>query len=194
MTENDFLADVVSKCLDNEIDIKLFNKRSHMGCGGWFVDTELVACIKRPDRLEILAHEAAHMDQFLENDPLWLHPYINDVDMWDAEYAKKHPKKHMWAVKKTSELEIDCNIRAVDKIKRYNLDIDLPSYIKAANCYHAAYYYFHKYKAFYKVKKEPYNVPAICDTFPDDRILSLKEVWKPHKLLGEHLKIHNKPF
>ena len=194
MGNNNFIADVVSTCVANSIAFKMFPKKSHQGCGGWFLDTELIVCTNTPDWLQSLVHEASHLDQFLEKDSVWHHPHLA-INHWDIVEHVLHPKKWKWAWKITCVLEIDCDSRAVDKINKYRLtDINISEYIREANCYHASYYYFNKYKCFSHKDHNPFDIPEIIELFPDDRILSIDEAWKENKLLGEFIKKYNKPL
>jgi hypothetical protein len=190
MDKKDFVIDTIEKCRRHGFSLKLINKNALDGSGGWFDETELMTCIDHPSWMEIFVHESCHVDQFVEKSPLWFHKY-NDIDIWDTNIGKKHPNKYRWAFRKTAELEIDCNKRAVDKIINYKLDIDLEQYIRKANCYHASYYYFHKYKCFYKIGSEPYRCPELYSTFENHKIHDIDKVWRPNTLLSNFILKNN---
>ena len=196
MSLNKFLADTLIKCQENSINFKLFSKKSHEGSAGFFDEKNLVSCSKRPDWVSILVHESCHMDQFLEESRLWGDP-DNDFDIWSKKNAKIDPKRYTEEFKLTLKLEIDCDRRAVQKIKDYNLQKyvgGLARYIRAANCYHGCYYYFRKLLAFYKAEKTPYSQPELLKLFPPNRIMAFEESWKANPPLGNYLKKYKKDF
>jgi len=192
LSKKDFFADVLEKCLSNKIELKLIFKKTHMGCAGWCNDLELVSCFNREDALDILVHESCHLDQYLEKSKHWFAKELSNSNIWDIEWKQKYPRKYLNAIKKTCELEIDCNIRSVKKIKKYNLDIDINNYISSSNCYHASYYYFNKYNCFYDPDNNPYQSKQIINSFDNKKITDLKNIWKPHKILGEYLEKYHK--
>ena len=87
---------------------------------------------------------------------------------------------------------IDCENRAIQKIKKYKLKIDPTTYIKRANCYVASYYHFYKGRCFYDPKNSPYRHDELIDLFPGDKVMTFEEAWKPHKELGAFIKQNNK--
>ena len=101
----DFLSDCILKCQQNDINFKLLNRRSHQGCGGFFDEKNLVSCTQRVGWVGILVHESCHLDQFLEKIPLW------------DEYQSRGNSREE-RIKLTLKLEIDCERRALKKIKR----------------------------------------------------------------------------
>lgn len=197
------IANIIDTAVDNNIGFHLYPKASHQGCAGTFDEKMLYACTKREDWLGILVHESCHMDQFLEKSKLWfthndIMPDGEHANVWEPEHRKRHPVIYKRAFTNITKLEIDCDNRAIYKIKQYKLDktgdIDLKGYIQQANCYHASYYYFHKWSCFYDPKYVPYRQGDLYKLFPDDRICSFKEAWKPNKELGEYIKRYNKPL
>jgi hypothetical protein len=193
MSLNKFISDTVVSCVKQEIDFKLYHKRTHQGCGGCFQEGfQLYACTKRPDWLDILVHETCHLDQALEEDSLWFK--IGDVNPWEPQ----NPKLWRKAWKGTCDLEIDCDKRAVQKIRKYrlhdHLENGIANYIRRANCYHASYYYFAKFSCFYRADKIPYLDSDLVKEFRGDRILNLKDVWKENRILGDFIEKYNKPL
>lgn len=189
----DFLSDTITKCYENSIEFKLLKADNLEDCSGCFTDDplELNSAIDREDWLEILVHETCHMDQHIEESPLWTNKRV-DFNIFDGnllKYASTRVVEN--AFKAYCELEIDCDKRAVEKIKKYNLDIDLSKYIRDANCYHHSYYYFHKYHIFYDDENLPYK-DELIQTFNDKKILDIQYKWKEHKQLERFLVRNNK--
>jgi hypothetical protein len=196
LDKRDLIVDTIDKCLNNNIAFKLINQKTHMGCGGWVSDRDFTVCTKSDRFLEIFVHEASHLDQLLDKKSIWYHPHLKDgddeFDIWNSLLRKRHPIKCKRAWKKTCELEIDCDKRAIKKIKKYNLSITLDKYIQEANCYHASYYYFYKYACFYSPNHIPYEEEWLNDMFPSDKILDIHDVWVENKKLGEYIKRYGK--
>lgn len=91
--------------------------------------------------LSILVHETCHMDQYLEDPILWKeYDRCIDIDDWlSGKRESKFDVEH--AIDKTQKLELDCERRAVRKLKKFNLPIDTDEYIQKAN----SYVFFHQY-------------------------------------------------
>jgi hypothetical protein len=105
-------------------------------CSGYFdeYNKELVCSMNRPDSIEILAHEFAHLTQWVDQIDLWKKADVSipKVDDWLMGEEVRDIKKHL-AVSR--DLELDNEKRAVKIIKKFGLDIDIDQYIKKANCY-----------------------------------------------------------
>ena len=121
--------------------------------------------------LSVLVHESCHMDQWEEKIKLWKdHDKLNDnvVDEW-LEGKNHSVKKVELAIKVTRDLELDCEQRAVNKIKKFNLPINVKEYIQKAN----VYIFFHNWVL---VKRKWYN-PTNCP-FTNPKIYKLlKHEW-----------------
>lgn len=186
LTEKDLFYDVIQQCIEHGVNFKLFNRKSMDKSGGYFDESNMVACFKRPYWIRIFVHESCHLDQMIEKDPLWTDIGEFD-DIWSGEWIKKNKKngKALKAFKKYCALEIDCDTRTLNKIKKYNLDVPLAEHYAESNAYHASYYYFYKREIFYHPNHAPYLHKEICDLFPNDRMMTFEECWQPNKGLGE---------
>lgn len=85
--------------------------------------------------LPILVHESCHMDQWNKKTKLIEEWDLNKCDSFDdwlegKEYNIGFIKK---MVKTIQKIELDCEKRAIAKIKRYKLPIDIEEYIQIAN-------------------------------------------------------------
>lgn len=183
----DFLFDTIEKAKENKIKIifdpnKLeFTPGSE--CSGLFdsENLELTVSINRPKEvwLPVFVHESCHMDQFIENCDIWKNAYIKDndtsgiLDMWLQGVVDLNETQLNEVIDKVLNLELDCEKRAVEKIKQYKLGINIVEYTKKAN----AYVYF--YRALAKTRKW---------TTPIYSPYALKEVWSqmPNKFLNEY--------
>ena len=118
--------------------------------------------------LAILVHESCHMDQWEEKINLWklcdkLNP--NVIDEW-LEGKNFSNKKIDDAINSTRDLELDCEKRAVDKIKKFNLPLNINEYIQKANCYIFYHNYVRLTRTWYKIDNIPTinpNIYKLCD-------------------------------
>ena len=123
--------------------------------------------------LNTLVHESCHFDQWVQNCKEWrdMMAYKPDActqlfDYW-VDGNKKITKEHaMKIVGVMRDLELDCERRTIEKIKKYKLPIDTKEYAKGAGAYIMFYNYIGKYKKWYKIGKEPYNNKKIRKLMP----------------------------
>jgi hypothetical protein len=137
MNRQAFIAKVVSEAMQAGVSVKLLNKRTVKRTGGWFNGKELVVAYNNVQGFEILLHEYCHMQQCIDSCKEW-NDYVEDASIafthWlngkgdDASEAKS-------SMHKCIALELDCEVRALQCIKDYKLDIDAARYAKLANIY-----------------------------------------------------------
>jgi hypothetical protein len=65
-------------------------------------------------------------------------------------------------------VEVDCEKRTVEKIKKYGLDsiINIDEYIQKSNAYVLFYLWMRKNRKWYTIGKEPYNIPDVVSVMP----------------------------
>jgi hypothetical protein len=144
---NNFIDDLVKICKDNNIKLELSNTEKvtaedNLKCNGYFDGKKLVVATKNPLNLwlRILVHESCHIDQLLE-DKEWYNntnEHVSKIDKWLKD-SKKDFKDKDESYRSVAELELDCEKRAINKIKKYNLPIDIKEYTKEANEYILGY-------------------------------------------------------
>ena len=126
----------------------------------------LVCSMKRPDAVEILAHEYGHLTQWREQIPLWKAVEVSmaKVDEWleGKEVADIH--KHIAACR---DLELDNEKRAVKIIKQFELPVDLEHYVKKANAYVMFYNYMLTSRRWCSPKNSPYKNKTIIGAMPN---------------------------
>lgn len=124
----------------------------------------------RNDWLDVFVHESCHMDQFLENSPVWVDG-VNSVDRYFDWLGDKDIADHVTHTTRAGLIEFDCEKRPVEKIKKYQLPIDIPTYTKKANAYSQFYLHSLKTRKWYPANNKPYDNEIIlnaCSTeFPD---------------------------
>jgi hypothetical protein len=113
---------------------------------GYFSDADNELVITTKDCWpEILVHEFCHYLQWIEKCKYWTNLDIDDTNcldlMWkwinhEIELSKA---KRKIVFSRIRDMELDCERRTVELIKKYNLPINLKEYICFANVY--IYYY-----------------------------------------------------
>jgi hypothetical protein len=144
---NRFIDDLIKLCKENSIKLELSDTekvtaKDNLKCNGYFDGEKLVVATKNPLNLwlRILVHESCHVDQSIE-DKKWYNDcndHISKIDKW-LKNSKKDFEDKEKSYKIVAELELDCERRAINKIKKYKLPIDINEYIKEANEYILGY-------------------------------------------------------
>lgn len=127
-----FWRDLKKKCRENNIrivftkDKKVYLKGENKyedGVSGIFAETIIMVTTYQGmvKAFQLLVHESCHVDQFLEDKKKWR----------EADHGYEETVK--W--------ELDCEKRAVEKIKKYKLPIDIKIYSKKANYIIYSYIY-----------------------------------------------------
>jgi hypothetical protein len=155
-----FVASVKRQCKTYGIELVLSPSKNVVltddytqDCSGYFCDRDkalVVACGKPFNKwVEILVHEFCHMEQW-KSDERW------------GKWTDACEKTWSWMggdiiMNKTQlrnvlddmvELEKDCEMRAVEKIKKWGLPISVPKYVQKANIYLYSYYMLPEIKQF----------------------------------------------
>jgi hypothetical protein len=181
-TANDFNTSV-------EIKYSKYVNGDGFKCGGYYDpdDKSIKVAIKRPLNiwLGVLVHESCHMDQDIEQCKAWRDSDGEDAtlihDLWLAGEIELNENQ----IKKWTQLvqycELDCEKRAAQKIKQYNLPLDRKQYIKYANAYVYFYTVVGKVRQWYT--KTPYGIKEIYELMPE-KFLKLEDYWHmPDELL-----------
>lgn len=143
-----FIELELNKCRQYNITIYMPKQRSvlhqDISCAGYFESEELifaVACGKSVKKwLNTFVHESCHLDQWAEGDPLW-HTTINGqeplilLDDWIANKIELDNITKTRIFDIVTEIELDCEKRSVEKIRKYNLPIKIDTYIRKSNAY-----------------------------------------------------------
>jgi len=164
-----FISDLKTKCKEN--GIKLFlPKGKSIKYGSNFVsgyfDEKVLACaMGKPDSIMILVHESCHLDQFLDNNTLWVRgEKYPDIDDWlDGKEFENIDK----SIDESKLLELDCEKRAVIKMKKYCIKFDQKEYTKKANSYVQFYNYLKLTRKWCSKNNTPYNNKNVYSIMPD---------------------------
>lgn len=147
---------------------------------GWADDKELRIATKWPIStwIGVFVHETCHLDQQMQR-PRWhdiREDAVGKVDDWLAGKKVDYVDKY---IRLTVELEWDCEMRAVRKIIRNKLPVNLKQYAQMANAYILGYHWTYNNR---KWCKKSYETVKIWSNMPE-KIISLKTaLFPPSKL------------
>jgi len=179
------IADISLNCIKNNISLRFENKHlvdmDNLPCSGYFDESSLVVATKKSKTSEwvtTLLHESCHMDQYLEKSKVYIsdNAGLNIVEDWINK--KSISKNRLFnGFKNTILLELDCEKRTVKKIKKYKLNISIPTYIQEANAYLFSYIYALEEKTWYEA---PYENLKIVKVMPKT-FLTIDEYFEKFK-------------
>ena len=142
-------------------------------CNGYFDDiTSTLACALGKDVsqwLVILLHESCHMDQWIEKVPEWTENVgMDNIEKWLNGDDSVNMNNIDNEIRTSIIVEVDCEKRTVEKIKKYGLDsiINIDEYIQKSNAYVLFYLWMRKNRKWYTIGKEPYNIPDVVNVMP----------------------------
>lgn len=161
-----FIKMVKEKCKENNVELKLIKRKKlevepRIYAGGYFQDLSrkhgILACAtNNPEYLNLLVHEFGHMEQWIENTPIWGDAkYASYIDEWLSGKEINNIEEKIDRVK---FMELDCEKRAVKNIQKYNLPINISEYIKKANSYILFYTYLKQTRKWCKPGNTPYSL------------------------------------
>lgn len=143
-----FIRSELDKCRHHSIKITIPKKRNVLnndtGCAGYFESNplEFAVAVGRSHRfwLNTFVHESCHMDQWIEQIPIWNQEVngqdpLDLLDLWLQNKIELEQSTLNDIFDIVTEIELDCEIRSVEKIKQWNLPIKLDTYIKKSNAY-----------------------------------------------------------
>lgn len=158
-----FISHLIRMCLKHDVKFITNPEKDSVILGGFSDYHRTLEITESSDDmvLSVLVHEYCHMLQWLENDPVYIAKYRNldpttVVDNWlnGRHYSAKTLDACFSLLKR---LEYDCDVRAVEQIKIWNLPIDCDFYTQCA----IGYSYYHDYLR--HTRKQGKNVPYESD-------------------------------
>ena len=176
MNKNDreYIALTIEKAVKNNISVALVSENYVIAEGetipsaGFFdpIKRQLVCATKGKFEgwFGVFIHESCHMDQFIENAKPWadlkLGKSFKEEDACDIffQWLEGIPtcnKLVRQSCKKTLLMELDCEKRTAEKIKKHNLSINLERYIKSANVYILFYNFIKKHRIWHPRGRSP---------------------------------------
>ena len=168
------IKDVKEKCEKLGVTLFLSPEKSvvlseNILSGGYFSDetegeTPVLACAMGQSNFEkaiiLFIHESCHLDQWSEREQensLWskgdtmglIDEWLDGEEISDSELDR--------AFNQSKDIEIDCEKRSVEKIKQYDLPINIEEYIQKANAYILFYNYLRKHRKWSIPGNPPYG-------------------------------------
>lgn len=133
-----FIEDTKNRCCEYGIKIVFRKSKSvevekGIRCTGYFNSEELVVSRLHPLWLGVLVHESCHLDQFVEQSPIWKKEELNGTSTLDKWLQGKSVYSLTKSINNLIALELDCERRAIKKIVEYDLPINTITYIQRAN-------------------------------------------------------------
>jgi len=176
---NKFISDLEQKCSEHNINLLIPNTpgvqypSGNTLTNGYFdSDNRVLACATGKELnqwLPILIHEASHMDQYLENDPVFTDLLgLDETFKWNEGSEDVDFNKINNEIASGIAVEVDCEKRTVEKIKQYGLEfvVGIEEYIQKSNAYVLFYLWMKKNRSWYKIGFEPYNVKSVYSKMP----------------------------
>lgn len=145
-----FIKNTLETCSKYNIPITLSNTYTvtwaDIYCAGYFEEDPLqfaTACAGHYNYwLRVFVHESCHMDQWIEKSDLWTFKIPGFVENPTTIFDKWITKKIEISddIKETLinyivNVELDCERRSIDKIRKFDLPIDINTYIRQGNTY-----------------------------------------------------------
>lgn len=186
--ERAYVEHVIKHATNNDVRVILTTDRyvHYMGgegddkvdrCNGYVddEDRELACACGQPLEkwFRILVHETCHMDQLIEEDPLWFTAgKINGVDtadlmeLWLDHKIELNNEQARNVIASSRDLELDCERRVLRKIEKFGLPLNKFEYARAANSYIYFYNLIAVSRRWYSIDHEPYNIPELVERMP----------------------------
>lgn len=121
--------------------------------------------------MTILLHESCHMDQWLEGAEVWKLGFKDGKDVYDVLQDWLDGKREFTdfqrqeVIYRCLSIELDCERRTVEKIKRSGMEWYVREYIRKANAYLWSYHMIKTKRRWYSIP--PYEVPEILELMPE---------------------------
>lgn len=98
--------------------------------------------------IKVFIHEYSHFEQWKDQSKIF-NTGISATAKYDRWLNKTVKTTKINYLRNIQKMELDCDRRAVELIKKFNLDIDIENYIQESNSYIIAYNYVHEKRKFF---------------------------------------------
>lgn len=144
-----FITEIIADCAQHGVTLNLVPAKKikiEIGelSGLWDEETKQISvAVLTDDWIKVLAHEYGHFCQYKEgkfaSDEE--NAAFNDIDEWLDNKLDLTPEQINDKIKLIQDCELDCEKRAVEFIKKYEIDSEknIPKYIQRANAYVLSY-------------------------------------------------------
>jgi hypothetical protein len=163
MKNHKFILEKTNELLNEDFSVLLYNKNYiYDNYCGWvdFEKKEFVCAIKN---FNVFIHEYCHFLQWKENKNCINQELYEVLFNWinGNEYDSDLLNKSFYHI---IEIERDCELKSINLISKYNLNVDVKQYIKQANSYLFSYYLNKKYR---KNPKTPIYLTNVINYMPE---------------------------
>jgi len=198
-----FIQYAIDECKKKEIKIDLAPRKyliltdeNYIRVNGFFCyeDKILRVATNKPlsKWFHVFVHEFGHFLQWKENCKAWQESFYGTLDSSTEVFAwvdgkRMTTKKIDECVSRARDLELDCERRAYQLIKEFELPISLDEYAQKANSYVYMYNWLRQSRRWYPTGKAPYENPKIWTKLPKHLNGSYSEIPKyMMELFDEH--------
>lgn len=189
----EFIRHVKSECRRHKITIILSSQQTvsidGIPYGGYFDEFNNKLVVSSGSErwiISTLVHEFSHMEQWLYSDPTYTRRMKGGydgsqiMDDWlDGKQFKKQTVKNAFSIAR--DCELNCEIRSVDNIKKYDLQLDIDLYNQEANAYILSFNYIKKYRKHDLTTSPLQN--EIVNSMPKTLDLDYTKLTREHELL-----------
>lgn len=118
-------------------------------------DKEIVISIKEENWLDVLVHEYNHFVQFVNNEECYINLNQGESnflsEMWDwLDKEEEYEQARLDLIFETVvKMELDCEKKSIETIKKFDLPIDLNEYVSTAHIYLYFYLYARKFRVWF---------------------------------------------
>jgi hypothetical protein len=140
-----FIKELKIKCKKYNVKLILYNQKyieeDGEKFGGWFDPIGMELHCAFPDKIqskyvEVLIHESCHMDQWIENTKYWsIERENNSLDEFWKILKGIKVKNLKFHLRNVQMMEAECEEMAIEKIKYYDMGINITKYSQKANSY-----------------------------------------------------------
>lgn len=179
-TKIDRILNITVRQLESKGITLLLSTKNYVDCencksNGFFSDNKKVMAValglEQDKWVKIFLHESCHFDQWVENCKVWRasteagrggHGIFN----WIENNYDYTTSKVLDYANVSKNVELDCERRVIDKIKKFDLPYNVKQYAQSAGAYIMFYNYMAETRKWYKIGKEPYYNLRIIKEMP----------------------------
>lgn len=159
-------------------------------CKGFFCNEtrQLQVACGQADWINTLIHEGCHFDQWVEQTVIWEGCYIGGVDagdlegLWIDHKIELNDQQVDDVINRLINVELDCETRTVEKIKKYHLPIDQDTYIQQSIAHILLYCALKHKRDWHSI--EPEDVDGLINSMPTT-FNSIDFYNPPHELVDK---------
>lgn len=196
------MSDIKETARQNNVEIIFENTLTidypvgNLPVSGYFVDyggAKLGVAMGKPveDWIMVLLHESSHMDQWIEKSSYWTNSFINGresvdyIDEWCSgkEFSEEQLDDF---IKRSQDIEWDCEKRTIRKANKYNLPINEKEEIQKANSYILFYKMLKFTRKWSLPGKAPYSVKEVWSLMPENFDMDYNNI--PENIKEAYLK------